>query len=155
MKKSSRDPAHNWNSTASGFTLIELMIVIAIIAIILTLALPVYSNYTIRAKVAEGLGVAASAKTATSDTCQSDPTIASLTSTRAGWGFGGSAYIESIEISGPCTEPLITIVTRNTGAATSPILQLRGENLTGSGKFSWTCQITVGKNIHVPSTCRS
>jgi type II secretory pathway pseudopilin PulG len=131
------------------------MIVIAIIAIILALALPVYSNYTIRAKVAEGLAVAANAKTATSDTCQSEPDIASLTNTRAGYGFGGSTYIESIEISGSCLQPLITVTTRNTGATPSPIFRLTGDNSLGSGRISWTCRVTLGENIHVPMTCRS
>ncbi|NNK52653.1 MAG: prepilin-type N-terminal cleavage/methylation domain-containing protein, partial [Xanthomonadales bacterium] len=58
---------------SKGFTLIELMIVIAIVAILLALALPAYQDYTIRAKVTEGLSVAASPKLAVSETCQSDP----------------------------------------------------------------------------------
>ena len=55
-----------------GFTLIELMIVIAVIAILLSLAVPVYSNYSTRAKIAEGMSVAAAAKTATRAACQED-----------------------------------------------------------------------------------
>ena len=47
-----------------GFTLIELMIVVAIIGILAAVALPAYQDYTVRAKVTEGLGLAASAKTA-------------------------------------------------------------------------------------------
>lgn len=52
----------------SGFTLIELMIVVAIIGILAAIAIPAYQDYTIRAQVTEGLTLAASAKTAVAET---------------------------------------------------------------------------------------
>ena len=54
-----------------GFTLIELMIVVAIIGILAAVALPAYQDYTIRAKITEGLSLASSAKTALTETFNS------------------------------------------------------------------------------------
>ncbi len=58
-------------NSQSGFTLIELMIVVAIIGILAAVALPAYQDYTIRAKVTEGLSLASAYKTSISETFQS------------------------------------------------------------------------------------
>jgi type IV pilus assembly protein PilA len=72
-----------------GFTLIELMIVIAIIGILAAIAIPAYQNYTIRAQITEGLTLADGWKTAISEYYANTgiwPTVASLTGTTASIG---------------------------------------------------------------------
>ena len=138
-----------------GITLIELMIIISIITIILTLGLPIYSNYTIRANVGKALSVGAAAKIASTEACQSKPDIATLTTDRADYLFKASYYVEMLDISGSCTRPVITITTRNTGATTSPVLLITGEPGPTGNQFSWACTTMNGQNRMVPKSCRN
>ena len=140
---------------SKGFTLIELMIVIAIIAILLALALPAYQDYTIRTKVGEGLSVAAAAKLAVAESCQTDPTI-TPNATTTGYSFSASPYVASVVIAGTCNAPTVTITTQNTGAAVQPILTLTGTYADNQGNIYWACTKDGGsKSAHVPTTCRS
>ncbi len=141
---------------SKGFTLIELMIVIAIIAILVALALPAYQDYTIRTKTAEGLSVAASAKLAAAETCQSDPDNAITDNNNAGYVFSVSKYVSGLAISGGCqVTDIITILvnTVNTGAQSPVSFTLNGT--IANSNIDWTCTNTAGQNRHVPTTCRT
>jgi type IV pilus assembly protein PilA len=137
-----------------GFTLIELMIVIAIIAILVSIALPSYLDMTVRAKVSEGLSIASAAKVAVSETCQTNPGVIPSNATTGYPSSVSSKYVRSITISNTCAEPWIVIRTMNTGATTDVVLSLDGYFNRGAGSIKWNCHQVRGEKRHMPGSCR-
>ena len=136
-----------------GFTLIELMIVIAIIAILLSLAVPAYQDYSIRSRVSEALSVAASAKLAVAETCMTDPSVSPSNAT-VGYSFTSSKYVRSIQISNTCQEPWIVVRTWNTGAQPDMVISLDGFMNPNTGRICWHCHLVSGNDKHLPGSCR-
>src|SRR5579864_8983322 len=85
-----------FNKMQKGFTLIELMIVVAIIGILAAIAIPAYQDYTVRAKVTEGLSVASSAKVAISEGFESNAlqgVVAAANALNAAGAFTPTKYV--------------------------------------------------------------
>jgi type IV pilus assembly protein PilA len=143
-------------SIQKGFTLIELMIVVAIIGILAAVALPAYQDYTIRAKVSEGLTLASAAKLAVAETAAAQGGLANVTVANSGYVFNASAatnaYVASIAIT-PATG-VITVTTKNTGAAVQPAFTLTPAQATTDDQLQWTCAMTAGLAKHLPASCR-
>lgn len=142
-----------------GFTLIELMIVVAIIGILAAIALPAYQDYTIRTKVSEGMSLAGAAKLAVAETQQSDTVPNS--NNEAGLPAADtitSKYVSQVTV---VTGGAVRIIYK---AASDPSLNMTAGSTDQvelvptftAGSVDWSC---VGGNTtvntrHLPPICR-
>lgn len=132
-----------------GFTLIELMIVVAIIGILAAVAIPAYQDYTIRAQVTEGLSLASGAKTAVAEYWSSNGTLPSNNSDagmRDSTDIRGN-NVQSVEFDGTNIE-----ITFSATAISGSTLTLAPD--TQGGQIAWDCSGGDLEDQYRPSSCR-
>ena len=139
-------------SEQRAFTLIELMVVIGVLGILTSIAVPVYKDYALRAKVAEGLQLAAAAKLAVAEDWQSKGALPNNNSA-AGLPTANQIrghYVRSISVAGSGT---ITV----TYSAAEPAIHGKTVSLipeTGAGGVRWECSSATMASRYLPPNCR-
>ena len=134
----------------SGFTLIELMIVVAIIGILAAIAIPAYQDYTIRSRMSEVIIMAAPAKLAVAETASSLGSLGAVTATNNGYTFPGATdEVSGIAITGGTGVVTVTsTVTNATGTLTLTPTDV------GGGQLTWDCAGSMADK-YLPQKCRS
>ena len=158
------------SKASKGFTLIELMIVIAIIGILAAVALPRYQDYTVRAKVTELMLAANPAKLAATESAQLKgvmPLTDELASTAVEYE-ADSGYVQSVIYTGTSTDAtvasigIITVMGQTDSRIAGKILTLTGTYDPATGQLVWVCAApdagsAVGSGIdakYLPASCK-
>ncbi|MDX1500567.1 MAG: pilin [Woeseiaceae bacterium] len=142
-----------------GFTLIELMIVVAIIGILAAIAIPAYQDYTIRAQVSEGLNLSGGAKAAVTEFFQDRGTMPT-SNANAGLAAAGAIqgnYVSSVTVGNG--DGVITVAYSSTAPQTAHST-LDGNSITltadttQAGSVQWNCAGVGIQPKHLPAACR-
>lgn len=140
-----------------GFTLIELMIVVAIIGILAAIAIPAYQNYTVRAKVSELLSLAGGAETAVATYYQTEGQFPQNSSI-PGYDSPSSRYVKSIQWDSGNNAIEITAQSISQ-LGTNTVLEIKASSSGNS--LNWTCGIGAGGSgpttiatKYLPASCR-
>ncbi|MBF0127130.1 MAG: pilin [Magnetococcales bacterium] len=139
----------------AGFTLIELMIVIAIIGVLAAVAIPAYQDYIARAQASEGVSLMAGLKTAVSEAYQDSgtmPTLASLSGVQT-----SGKYVSAITFTTSAGSSLTINAAYKATGVNAGIASTNLQLSTTDGGKTWTCASATTNGIpaaYLPGTCK-
>ncbi len=142
-------------SAQKGFTLIELMIVVAIIGILAAIAIPAYQDYVVRARVTEGLNLAAAAETTVAENAENGQSSLVL-----GWTSPqGTANVSGVTVNSGTGVITVTYtaLAKSISLTLSPFVDgtALASGTVPSDAITWKCQVVGAANDrYVPSNCR-
>lgn len=133
-----------------GFSLIELMIVVALVGILAAIALPAYQDYIVRGKMSEALAAIAACKTSVAEYASTKNKLPA-TVTDAGCSTTATQYVASLDVA----DGVITATSQNTGANPECVLTLTPKTpADGGGIATWTGTYSACAAKFVPSSFR-
>jgi type IV pilus assembly protein PilA len=151
---------------SKGISLLEIMIAFAFTTVLLAVTMPHYQDYTVRARISEGLNTLSSDQDFLLETCASDPSAkvsAGYETVYASETSGQEReFVFKTLVEADCAKRAMSIVvwTWNTGADPDPVLELSATYLPdvvngdAFGEYDWTCRVIRGELSHVPAGCQ-
>lgn len=138
----------------AGFTLIELMITLAVMAVLLTIAVPSYNNYSVRTRVSECIYLSYSAKVAVSESANANGGLGRVTSTNTGFVASPTASCGAIAIADNTGVLTVPVLAAGTGVSADFDLIMTPAQVNAGDPITWTCTSNAPNPVQVPTGCR-